>query len=372
MKSGMKGIAAEKKGFMITVVMLVVFGIVITMSASISVKIHNGVDITTKILLNVLISILVMALVMWKAPIEKWKRQGFIYPAVAVMLALLLLPILLHIRINGAYRWISLGFFSLQPAELAKIVVVAFLAYIFSTMRHAKPTMDELLPIGVVTGLIVVCIFLERDLGLPLVIAVTVLAMLFVTRTNRLVVAGLMVLGLLLFAVAVMTAQHRRERVVRFWDRKTGVNALSFDKIPDDQVGAALLAVSSAGLKGKGLGNSETKFSSLTEAHNDFVFSLIVEELGLAGFAMVAILFTLFMLFGLKMAYTAQGRFEHFFLIGMVFLTISQAVLHMMVNVDMLPAKGFGLPFISYGGSSMLSHMTMVGLALTVKLKGEE
>jgi len=372
MRSTIKGIAAEKKGFIITVVMLVVFGIVITMSASISVKIHNGVDITTKILVNVLVSIVMMGLVMWKVPIEKWKKQGVIYPVVGFVLVLLLLPIILNIRINGAYRWISLGFFSLQPAELAKIVVVAFLAYIFSTMRHPRPTMDELLPIGVVTGLIVLFIFMERDLGLPLVIAVTVLAMLFVTRTNRLVVVALMVLGLMLFAGAVMTAQHRRNRVIQFWDRKTGVNTLSFDKIPDDQIGAALLAVSSAGLKGKGLGNSETKFSSLTEAHNDFVFSLIIEELGLSGFIIVAILFTLFMVFGLRMAYTAQGRFEHFFLIGMVFLTISQAVLHMMVNVDMLPAKGFGLPFISYGGSSMVSHMMMVGLAMTVKLKGEE
>ncbi len=372
MKSGMKGIAAEKKGFIITVIMLVLFGIVITMSASISVKIHNGVDITTKILANVVISILVMALLMWKAPIERWKHQGTLYFAVGIILILLLLPTLLSIRINGAYRWISLGIFSLQPAELAKVVVVAYLAYIFSTMKHPRPTMDELIPIGVVTGAIVFCIFLERDLGIPLVIAVTVLAMLFVTRTNRLVVAGLMVLGLLIFAVAVMTAQHRRSRVVQFWDRKTGVTALSFDKIPDDQIGAALLAVSSAGLKGKGLGNSETKFSSLTEAHNDFVFSLIIEELGLAGFTIVALLFTLFMIFGLRMAFTAQGRFEHYFLIGMVFLTVSQAVLHMMVNVDMLPAKGFGLPFISYGGSSMVSHMMMVGLALTVKLKGEE
>ncbi|PJB77741.1 MAG: hypothetical protein CO090_08270 [Acidobacteria bacterium CG_4_9_14_3_um_filter_49_7] len=372
MRSGMKGIAAEKKGFMITVVMLVVFGIVITMSASISVKIHNGVDITTKILANVLISIISMALIIWKAPIERWKKQGFIYPAVGGMMVLLLLPILLNIRINGAYRWISFGVFSLQPAELAKIVVVTFLAYVFSTMRHPRPTMDELLPIGAVTGLIVLFIFMERDLGLPLVIAVTVLVMLFVTRTNRLVVVTLMVLGLMLFAVAVMTAQHRRTRAIQFWDRKTGENALSFDKIPDDQVGAALLAVSSAGLKGKGLGNSETKFSSLTEAHNDFVFSLIIEELGLAGFIIVVFLFTLFMVFGLRMAFTAQGRFEHFFLIGMVFLTISQAVLHMMVNVDMLPAKGFGLPFVSYGGSSMVSHMILVGLAMTVKLKGEE
>lgn len=372
MRSRIKGIAVEKKGFMITVVMLVVFGIVITMSASISVKIHNGVDITTKILTNVLISIIAMALVMWKAPIERWKKQGFIYPVIAGMMVSLVLPILLNIRINGAYRWISLGAFNLQPAELAKIVVVTFLAYVFSTMRHPKPTMDELMPIGAVTGLIILFIFMERDLGLPLVIAATVLAMLFVTRTNRLVIASLMVLGLMLFAVAVMTAQHRRARVIQFWDRKTGENALSFDKIPDDQVGAALLAVSSAGLKGKGLGNSETKFSSLTEAHNDFVFSLIIEELGLAGFIVVALLFTLFMVFGLRMAFTAQGRFEHFFLIGMVFLTITQAVLHMMVNVDMLPAKGFGLPFISYGGSSMLSHMVMVGLALTVKLKGEE
>ncbi len=372
MRSGMKGIAAEKKGFMFTVMMLVVFGIVITMSASISVKIHNGVDITTKILANVLISIAVMALVMWKAPIRKWKSQRFIYSAVGIVLILLLLPILLHIRINGAYRWISLGVLSLQPAELAKVVVVAFLAFIFSTMRHPRPTMDELLPIGVITGIIVLCIFMEKDLGLPMVIAVTVLIMLFVTRTNRLIVVGLLVLGLILFAVAVMSAPHRRQRVIQFWDRKTDATALSFDKIPDDQIGAALLAVSSAGFSGKGLGNSETKFSSLTEAHNDFVFSLIVEELGLIGYLLVGLLFMLFMIFGLRMAFTAQGRFEHFFLIGMVFLTISQAVLHMMVNVDMLPAKGFGLPFISYGGSSMISHMMMVGLALTVKLKGEE
>ena len=367
----MRGIAAEKKGFIITVIMLVIFGMVITLSASISVKIHNGVDITSRIVINVVVSMGIMAAVMFLIPIDKWKSQRFIYPFVAVVMILLVLPLIFGLRINGAYRWIPLGFFNLQPAELAKICIVAFLAYIFSTMRHERPTMDELIPIGVITGLIVLLIFMERDLGIPLVISITVLLMLFVTRTTRLLVIGIAVVGLALFALAIFLAPHRKVRVQSFWERKTQETPIDFDKIPENQLDAAVLAVSSAGLKGKGLGNSETKFSSLTEAHNDFVFSLIIEELGLVGFIVVAILFVLFMAFGLRMAYSAQGRFEHYFLVGMVFLTVSQAVLHMMVNVDLLPAKGFGLPYVSYGGSSLMAHMVMTGLAMTVKLKGE-
>lgn len=367
----MKYIATEKKGFMITVILLIVFGMVVTLSASISVKLHDGMDIAPKIILNTGLAIVAMVFVMIALPIQRWKTQGVIYPAIALLLVLLLVPLVFRIQINGAYRWIPLGFFNLQPAELAKILVVAFLAYVFSTMREDRPTIQELIPVGVVTGLMVLFIFLERDLGIPLVIAVTVLSMLYVTRTSRVLVAVIAIVGLLLFAVAIMMAPHRKGRVMAYFERRSAETPIDFEKIPENQLDAAVLAVSSAGFSGKGLGNSETKFSSLTEAHNDFVFSLIVEELGLIGFVIVAILFVMFMVFGVWMAYSAEERFEHYFLLGMVFMTMTQAVLHMMVNVDLLPAKGFGLPYISYGGSSMLSHMVMTGLAMTARLKGE-
>lgn len=367
----MRQLATEKKGFIITVIFLIVFGMVVTLSASISVKLHDGNDITPKILLNILISLCAMVTVMAIMPIHRWKTYRVIYPAVFCLIVLLLVPIVFRIQVNGAYRWIPLGFMKLQPAELAKVVVVAFLAYIFSTMREARPTIHELVPVGLIVGAVVLLIFLERDVGLPVVICVTALAMLYVTRTNWRLVAGIGVVGLILFAAAVMTADHRKQRVMDYFARFGQETPIDFDKMPDNQLDAAVMAVSSAGFSGKGLGNSETKFSSLTESHNDFVFSLIVEELGIIGFAMVAILYLLFMGFGLWMAYSAQERFEHYFLLGMVFLTMAQAVLHMMVNVDMVPAKGFGLPYISYGGSSMLSHMVMTGLALTARLKGE-
>jgi len=364
-------IAIEKKGFMMTVVFLVALGLLVTLSASISVRIHDGIDITPRIILNSVAGLVVMGLIMWALPLEKWKHQAVIYPITGAVILLLLLPLVFRIQINGAYRWIHVGPLRLQPAELAKIAVVAYLAYVFSTMREARPTWNELIPIGAVVGTIIVLVFLERDLGIPVVLAVTVFIMLYVTRTNRMLLFGAAAIGLLLFSVAILSADHRKNRVLAYWERKTSETPIRFDKLPENQLDAAVMAVSSAGIKGKGLGNSETKFSSLTEAHNDFIFSLIVEELGIIGFLIVGLLFVLFMVFGLWMAYTAESRFEHYFLLGMVFLTMSQAVLHMMVNVDLLPAKGFGLPYVSYGGSSLMAHMIMTGLALTARLKGE-
>jgi cell division protein FtsW len=363
-------VSNDKRLFIVTVIFLVVFGIIITMSASISIKVHNNIDLTPKIFINATLAFFAMVFVIFAFPIEKYNSYKYIYPAVLIVMVLLLLPLILGIKINGAYRWLPLGVFNLQPAELAKIVLIVFLSFVFSSMEGERPGLSELIPIFVVCSAIMGFVFLEKDIGIPVVMMLTMFAMLLVAKLDYRILALIFLVIVIVVVLAIVLAPHRMNRIKSYVHRKNGTEHI-MTSLPDTQTEAVMVAVGSAGLKGKGLGNSEYKFGSLSAAHNDYIFSLIIEELGLIGFFIIVGLYIMFLIFGIKMANQAETEFGHYFILGVVFLTMIQAILHMFVNVDLIPSKGFGLPFVSYGGSSLIAHMIMAGLAISVKLKGE-
>lgn len=360
----------DKRLFIITIIFLVFFGVIITMSASISMKVHNNVDLTPKIIINAVLSFIAMLIAIFAFPIEKYNSYKYIYPTVGIILILLILPIILGIKINGAYRWLPLGFFNLQPAEIAKIVFIAFLAFVFSSMEGEKPGVSELIPVFVICSLIMGFVFLENDLGIPIVMMGTMICMLFVAKLDFRILSIMILILLICITAAIVFAPHRMNRIKSYMSRKDS-NEKIMTTTPDTQTEAVIVAVGSAGIKGKGLGNSEYKFGSLSAAHNDYIFSLIIEELGFIGFFIIIILYLMLLLIGIRMASLAETGFGHYFILGVVFITMIQAILHMFVNVDLMPSKGFGLPFVSYGGSALISHMIMAGFAISVKLKGE-
>lgn len=360
----------DKKLFIITIIFMVFFGIIISMSASISLKVHNNIDLSFKIIVNAAIAFTAMISVIFFFPIEKYNDYKYIYPTVFFILFLLVLPILLGLKINGAYRWIPLGVFNLQPAEFAKIIFIAFLSFVFASMEGERPGVSELIPVFVIGSLIIGFIFLEKDLGIPMVLLGTMMCMLLVAKLEYKTLISIVILILVFATVAIVFTPHRMNRIKSFLLRKDTKEKI-MTNLPDTQSEAVVVAVGSAGVKGKGLGNSEYKFSSLSAAHNDYIFSLIIEELGFIGFFIIIGLYLVFLFVGIRMASLAETSFGHYFILGVVFITMIQAVLHMFVNVDLIPSKGFGLPFVSYGGSSLIAHMLMAGFAVSVKLKGE-
>jgi len=366
----MNSMANDKRLFIITVIFLVFFGVIITMSASISIRVHNNIDLTPKIFINAILAFISMVVVMFAFPIEKYNSYKYVYPAVAIVIVLLLLPVVLGIKINGASRWIPLGVFNLQPAEIAKIVFVMFLAFVFSSMEGEKPGTSDLIPLFVICITIIGFVFLERDLGIPFVMIGTMFFMLFVAKLDFRILVIIGILIVLFVSMAIIFTPHRMSRIKSYLHRKDAKEQI-INSLPDTQTEAVIVAVGSGGLKGKGLGNSEYKFGSLSAAHNDYIFSLIIEELGFIGFFIIIGLYLMLLFFGIRMANQAESSFGHYFILGVVFITMIQAILHMFVNVDLIPSKGFGLPFVSYGGSSLIAHLVMVGFAVSVKLKGE-
>ncbi len=285
------------------------------------------------------------------------------YPAlavVAVALVAVLVPGLGIVR-GGARRWIGLGALNVQPSELAKIVVVLYLAR--SIVRKGAQittfsvgVMPHVIVVGVLAGLVA----REPDFGTAVVLSVLLFAMLFVggVRVRHLIVPLLPALPLA--AWAIHSSPYRLRRVMVFLDPWRHPRDAGF------QLVQSFLAFGSGGTFGTGLGESKQKMFYLPEAHTDFIFSVIGEELGLIGALLVVALFGLLAIRGFRVAFHHPTPFGRLVAFGVTVLLVAQAGVNMAVVVGLLPTKGLALPFVSYGGSAMIGALASVGVLLAM------
>ena len=290
------------------------------------------------------------------------ENKYVVYGLLAVTVALLLV-VFGFPAINGAKRWIRLGGFSFQPSEIAKIALPVFLAY-FLTKRQ-----DELadikrtvVPAVAVLGLLALLVFREPDLGTAIVLC-AVFSVVFFSAGARLthlapVAAGLIVLGI----GALVFAPWRLRRLAAFIDPCDPENAADTGY----QVCQSLYAIGSGGVLGEGFAQGQQKLFYLPYPYSDFIFSVVGEELGLIGTLAVVIAFGLFLWRGARAAIKAPDRFGNLLGVGLVTGIVVQALFNISVVTSILPAKGIPLPFISYGGSSVLVTMAAVGLLLSI------
>ncbi|MCY1212149.1 putative peptidoglycan glycosyltransferase FtsW [compost metagenome] len=296
-----------------------------------------------------------------------WQQHGPRLMLVAfVLLVLVLLPGIGR-EVNGAKRWIGFGLFNLQPSELAKLFTVMFIAgYLVRRQDEVREKLTGFIKPMLVLGPIAVLLLAEPDFGATVVLVGSCIAMLFLGGINLVRFVPLAA-AVLAAGVLVMTSQsYRMQRLTNFIDPWADQYGAGY------QLSQALIAFGRGEWFGVGLGNSIQKQFYLPEAHTDFVFAVLAEELGMIGALATVGLFVFVSVRALYIglwAEKARQYFSAYVAYGLAFLWIGQVLINIGVNVGLLPTKGLTLPFLSYGGSSLV--ICCVSLALLLRIEWE-
>jgi cell division protein FtsW len=264
------------------------------------------------------------------------------------------------IAVNGARRWLPLGPFAVQPSELAKLALALWIAG-FLARRPAPQSLGELVrPIGIVTGASCVLILIEPDLGSALAIAIMTSAVLLVSGTPLRVLLGGGGIGMTLVLAAIWLEPYRRARIFSFLDPWHDPQGAGFQAVQ------AMIALGSGGIFGVGLGESVQKIYYLPEASTDMIFAIIGEELGLIGALAVIAAFALFAYAGFNIAIRCRDPFGKRLAAGLTALVCGQAAVNVSAVMGLAPLTGVPLPFVSYGGSSLVISLASVGILLNI------
>lgn len=300
---------------------------------------------------------------MWRFSRVDFGRLRRYAPAmVAASFVLLTAVLFVGARINGARRWFRLGPLSFQPAEVAKLALVLFLAHSLAKQidKIAKGSPLAFVPQFGIACVMMGLILLQPDLGTAAILGFTTLGMLFVSgaRLSYLFIAVLAAAPIAWKSLA--GTPWRLKRVVAFLD------PWPFRRDIGYQITESLISVGSGGTTGVGLGDGRQKLFFLPEAHTDFILSILCEELGFVGFCAVVLLFGVLIWRGLATAFRARDAFGIYLAFGITMVFATQALINIGVVLGSLPTKGLTLPFVSYGGSSLVVTMAMAGILLNV------
>lgn len=293
-----------------------------------------------------------------------WEKMGPILLLFSTVLLILVLVPGLGRHVNGSARWLSIGPMGFQVSELVKLFIFVYLAGYLS--RHQREVQEQLSGFAkplLLLGFIGVLLLLEPDFGATVVIFTTSLAMMFLAGARFRYFAVIVCLAMVLFAALAITSPYRMQRLTAFldpWQHEYGSGY---------QLTQSLIAFGRGGVSGVGLGNSVQKLFYLPEAHTDFLFAVIAEELGLVGILLVIGLFVIVVWRGLaiaKRAFDLGQRFSAYLANGLAIWLAIQSMINIGVNAGLLPTKGLTLPLMSYGGSSMLVMCFVIALLLRI------
>ncbi|MCL1874521.1 MAG: putative lipid II flippase FtsW [Clostridiales bacterium] len=260
-------------------------------------------------------------------------------------------------EVKGATRWITIAGLRFQPSEPCKLAMAMLLAKILTDkQKNIKSFARSFLPVFALMGLSCALVFLQNDLSTTVVIAGMSFIMMFCSGIRPLYLTGTLAAGLAAGVSAIIMEPYRFKRITAFLDPWSDPLGSGFQTIQ------SLLAIGSGGLTGVGLGNASSKWFYLPEMHTDFIFSVLAEELGLLGGLLVIILFVLLIWRGLLIAVKMPDVFGSFLALGITTMIGLQAFINLGVATGLLPVTGVTLPFISYGGTSLIISMTAVGV----------
>jgi len=280
------------------------------------------------------------------------------------LLALVLIPGF-STAIDGGRRSINLFSLSIQPSELAKLALIIFIAHSLEKCYKDKRTFKNVCwPSFIVLLIATLLIFLEPDFGMAVIIWITVFLLFFIGNVRLQHILGLGVGGLLILVAYMFMDPDRIERIVAFINGIT--NGTSGAGGTNFQINQSLIALGSGNIIGVGLGNSIQKYSYLPEANTDFIFAILGEEIGIIGTITVVTLFILFALFGIRICLKAEDYFGRTVAGAITGMITIQAMMNICIVTGVLPVTGFTLPFISYGGSSLIVCMASAGILLNI------
>jgi cell division protein FtsW len=299
--------------------------------------------------------------VMMKANYRAFARPGVVY-ALFGLTALLLIGALVSSPVNGTHRWLKLGPLSLQPSEFAKLILILFLAWrLQKDPGEVNNVQRTLVPCLVLSGFFIFLVILEPDLGTAISLCLFVAAMLATAGVRWRTLGALAGVGLLGVALLMpLMKGYQWKRVTAFWNPEDDPLGAGY------QVRQSTIAVGAGGETGVGLNAGRQKLFFLPYPYTDFIYSVIGEELGLAGTGCVAAAYLVLMWRGLRVAARAPDLFGSYLAAGITMFLVVQAMINMSVSLGMLPAKGLPLPFMSYGGSSLVAGLTASGVLLSI------
>jgi cell division protein FtsW len=345
-----------------TTVVLVGLSVVMVYSASAAVGLEHYNNPTLFLVKQAMWAVMGLAMlwVVMRIDYRHYREPVFIWSALGAV-TLALVAVLFMPSVNGAHRWFSIGGLGVQPSEMAKLVAVFFIAALLERrMGRINDVRYALLPIAIVVLLLVGLILLEPDLGTSMALVSIAAMMVFAAGLNYSYILGAALVAAPAVALLVMESGYRRRRLLTFlspWQDPLGDGF---------QIIQSLIAVGTGGVWGRGLMNGVQKLFYLPEPHTDFIYAVISEELGLVGSTVVLICFLIVTWRGLRIAVRAPDSFGAFLAIGLTTMVALQALVNISIVLGLLPTKGIPLPFVSFGGSSLLVNLIGMGILLNV------
>ena len=362
----MKSTSREKKPdlilLLVTLLLVTVGTVMIYSSSSILAmeRFRDGQFFLKKQVFFLFLGLLIMVL-MTRIPYYKLRKLA--WPGIAVSAVLLLAIWIPHlgIRAGGAVRWFKLGIFSFQVSELAKVALILFLAH-FLTQRvnHVREIGQGLLIPFAITGGLVGLILLQPDFGTTVIIAVITLMMIYLAGGRIIHLIGLAALFLPVVVWLLLHKSYRLARLTAFLDPWKDPRNSGF------QIIQSLIAFGSGGAFGVGIGDGMQKLFYLPEPHTDFILSVIAEEGGLIGVGLILFLYIVLIIRGFQIAFKAPELFGNLLASGLTMLLALEAFINIAGVMGLIPLKGLALPFLSYGGTSLIMSLIAVGILLNI------
>jgi cell division protein FtsW len=289
--------------------------------------------------------------------LEWWQRMSpYLFLGALFLTALTLVPGF-GLRVHGSNRWLSFAGFSLQPSEFLKVFLFMYIGFFLEKKQYAITSfLHGYLPFLTVLGISFVVLLKQPDFGSVVTIFVTAIVIFFIANFKTIHMLVTLALTLPAGIFLIFSKSYRLNRILIFLNPWSDPQGQGF------QIIQSLIAIGSGQLLGLGISNSKQKFFYLPMQHTDFIFPIIAEETGFVGSCIVIALYFLFLFYGLRLVLRFDRPFAFFTGLGFVVFITLQAVVNLMVTSGLLPTKGLGLPFISYGGTAIMSLLAMIGL----------
>ena len=353
---------APDKWLFAATVSLALFGVVMVYSASaVIAQKENGNQFHYVLKQGVWVAIgFVVMLLMMQFNYQQLKSRRVVY-GLLLLCTIGLLGVFAFSATNGAHRWLKFPGFSLQPSEISKLALILFLAYFLE--KRAGEEGDfwrTFVPCGIVTGWLAGLIVIEPDFGTAMMLVFIFVVVIYTAGARVVHLAMAAAPALLVAGGLLIFVPWRFKRLVTFLDPWADPLGAGF------QVVQSLIAIGSGGIDGLGFAQGKQKMLFLPFAHSDFIFAVVGEELGLVGALTIVLVFALFLWRGVRTALLAPDRFGMLLSLGIVTCIVAQALFNISVVLSLVPTKGIPLPFISYGGSSLVPTLAAVGILLNV------
>ena len=345
------------------VIILMIFGVLMIYSSSYiwsEYKFGNVYHYSLYQLIFTIISIILIILLSKVKVDFYYKNASKLLFLAIILLILVLIPGLGIVR-NGSRSWFGIAGFGIQPSEFAKLSLIIFSSkYLEKSNKFLKDYRKGVFPILFILFFVFGLIMLEPDFGTGMILVVSIIALLFIAGVNMKFFMGLGVIGLVGIITLIIIAPYRMARITSFLDPWSDPQGTGF------QIIQSLFSIGPGGILGMGLFNSRQKHFYLPEPQTDFIFSIISEEFGILGILIVAGLFITLLYRSIKISLHQDDLFKKYLSFGLTFQILVQTILNLSVVIGLIPVTGVTLPFLSYGGSSLLISSISIGIILSI------